>query len=98
MSRGNNRERQVHPNQIPRPQIYAEVVVFFRQPVRGDVPDEQTTVRVFRQASYSLQPFPSGAALVVQEQVAPREAHVFHWEDIERLKVVPSSVALVETT
>ena len=106
-----SRERQLHPNQRPvqvPPAIYAEVIVFFRQNMASVNPKldpnvdpdedkhEGPTTVAFRRASYVMQTYPSGAALVIQEQVGDREAHVFHWEDVERLKLVPSKIGLVE--
>lgn len=96
-------ERGRHPvqrqPQPPKPSVYAEVIIHFRPAApRRFQKKRDGRVLAFRSCSYALQPFPSGTVLVVQEQVGDHEAHVFHWEDIERLKVVPSSVALIETS
>ena len=89
---GKNRERRPHPNQIPRPEVYAEVVVVFKP---GASPDGEP-VRAFRRATFSLTGTPTEVVLTISETTGDKTSHTFHFGDVAELKSIPTNLEVVD--
>lgn len=86
-------EAQIRAQQSQGPTVWSEVVIRFRPAEPG----EPCVVEVYRQAIYALHAGVPDAPVTIQETTGNRESHVFHWGDVDRVKLVPSVIEKVVT-
>lgn len=76
--------------QPQKPPVFQEVIITLRND--GTTKDK---VVVYRHAIWQIQAAGSGAVLIVSETTGDKESHVFPWDLVQCLDLVPSKIELV---